>query len=84
MEGPWGGSVLTLRLRADSTMTAENENPRYRRLDGKWTVSANKFLATATPGDGVIVTLVANAPFVHLRGTWSSYGWSGGFDLAKR
>ena len=84
VDGPWGASVLTLRLRADSTMTADNENARYRRLDGTWTVSANRFLATGTPGDGVIVTLVANAPFVHLKGTWSSNGVSGSFDLAKR
>ena len=33
---------------------------------------------------GVVVTLVANAPFVRLRGTWTSNASSGTFDLAKR
>ena len=84
VEGPWGGSVLTLRLRADSTMTADNENPRYRQLDGVWTVSGNCLVVRGTPGDGIVVTLVANAPFVHLKGTWSSSGAGGTFDLAKR
>jgi hypothetical protein len=84
MEGPVGSSVLTLRLHADSTMTVDNSNTLYRRLDGLWTVSGNRFVATGTPGDGVIVTLEANGPFVWLRGTWSSNEYSGSFDLSKR
>ena len=84
MEGPMGASVLTLRLKADSTMTVDNSNTLYRHLDGVWTVSANRFVATGTPGDGVIVTLVANGPFAWLCGTWSSGGYSGSFDLSKR
>ena len=79
-----GASVLTLRLKADSTMTVDNSNANYRHLDGVWAVSGNRFVATGTPGDGVIVTLVANGPFVWLRGTWSSNGSNGSFDLSKR
>ena len=82
--GPYGGSVLTLRLRADSTMSADNENPKYSRFDGVWTVRDGRFFATGCPSDGVVVTLVANAPFVRLRGTWTSKASSGTFDLAKR
>ena len=82
--GPHGGSVLTLRLHADSTMSADNENPKYTRFDGVWTVNDRCFTATGTPSEGVVVTLVANAPFVRLRGTWTSNGSSGTFDLAKR
>jgi hypothetical protein len=82
--GPYGGSVLTLRLRADSTMSAENENLRYSRFDGVWTVHEGRFIATGSPSEGVVVTLVANAPFVRLRGTWTSNWSSGTFDLAKR
>ena len=84
VSGPYGGSVLALRLRADSTMSAENENPRYGRFDGVWTVSDGRFTATGSPSHGVVVTLVANAPFVRLRGTWTSNASSGTFDLAKR
>jgi hypothetical protein len=84
VSGPHGGSVLTLRLRADSTMVADNQNPRYSRLDGVWTVRDGCFTATGSPGNGVVVTLVADAPFVRLRGTWTSNGSSGTFDLAKR
>ena len=84
VQGPYGGSVLTLRLRADSTMSADNENPRYSRFDGVWTVSDGRFTAAGSPSDGVVVTLVANAPFVRLRGTWTSNASSGTFDLAKR
>ena len=82
--GPYGGSVLTLRLRADSTMSADNENPNYGRFDGVWTVRDDRFTATGSPSEGVVVTLVANAPFVRLRGTWTSNRSSGTFDLAKR
>lgn len=84
VRGPYGGSVLTLRLRADSTMSADNENPKYSRFDGVWTVRDGCFTATGSPSDGVVVTLVANAPFVRLRGTWTSNASSGTFDLAKR
>ena len=84
VQGPYGGSVLTLRLRADSTMSADNENPKYSRFDGVWTVRDGCFTATGSPSDGVVVTLVANAPFVRLRGTWTSNMSSGTFDLAKR
>ena len=84
VNGPYGGSVLTLRLRADSTMSADNENPRYSRFDGVWTVHDGCFTATGSPSKGVVVTLVANAPFVRLRGTWTSSASSGTFDLAKR
>ena len=84
VSGPYGGSVLTLRLRADSTMSADNENPNYRRFDGVWTVRNDCFIATGSPSEGVVVTLVANAPFVRLRGTWTSNRSSGTFDLAKR
>ena len=84
VSGPYGGSVLTLRLRADSTMSADNENPKYTRFDGVWTVRAGRFTATGSPSDGVVVTLVAYAPFVRLRGTWTSNASSGTFDLAKR
>ena len=84
VSGPYGGSVLTLRLRADSTMSADNENPKYSRFDGVWTVREERFTATGSPSEGVVVTLVANAPFVRLRGTWTSSGSSGTFDLAKR
>ena len=82
--GPYGGSVLTLRLRADSTMSADNENPKYSRFDGVWTVRDSCFIATGSPSTGVVVTLVAKAPFVRLRGTWASSASSGTFDLAKR
>lgn len=84
VRGPYRGSVLTLRLRADSTMSADNENPKYTRFDGVWTVRDGCFTATGSPSDGVVVTLVANAPFVRLRGTWTSNASSGTFDLAKR
>ena len=84
VSGPYGGSVLTLRLRADSTMSADTENPRYSRFDGVWMVREGRFTATGSPSEGVAVTLVANAPFVRLRGTWTSNGSSGTFDLAKR
>jgi hypothetical protein len=84
MRGPWGRSVLTLRLRTDSTMTVDNENRNYSHLDGVWTISNNRLIATGTPGYDVIVTLVASAPFVHLTGTWTSNDASGNFDLAKR
>lgn len=84
VQGPYGGSVLTLRLRADSTMSADNDSPKYSRFDGVWTVRDGRFTATGSPRDGVVVTLVANAPFVRLRGTWTSNGSSGTFDLAKR
>ena len=82
--GPYGGSVLALRLRADSTMSADNENPKYSRFDGVWTVRDSCLTATGSPSKGVVVTLVANAPFVRLRGTWTSNASSGTFDLAKR
>jgi hypothetical protein len=65
-------------------MTADNENPNYRRLDGAWTVSGNRLVAKGTPGDGIVVMLVATAPFVHLQGTWYSTSARGTFDLAKR
>ena len=84
VQGPYGGSVLTLRLRGDSTLSADNENPRYRRFDGVWTVRDGRFTGTGSPSDGVVVTLVANAPFARLRGTWTSNASSGTFDLAKR
>ena len=84
VRGPYGGSVLTLRVRADSTMSADNENPKYSRFDGVWTVREGRFTASGSPSEGVVVTLVANAPFVRLRGTWTSNGSSGTFDLAKR
>jgi hypothetical protein len=84
MVGPYGESVLWLRLHADSTMTVDNENRNYRHLDGAWTVYANRFVGTGTPGDGVVVTLIANAPFTRLTGTWYSNGESGTFDLSKR
>ena len=84
VSGPYGGSVLTLRLRADSTMSADNENPKYSHFDGVWTVRDECFTATGSPSEGVVVKLVANAPFVRLRGTWASNVSSGTFDLAKR
>jgi hypothetical protein len=84
MVGPYGDSVVWLRLHADSTMTVDNENRNYRHLDGVWTVSANRFVATGTPGDDVVVTLIADAPFTRLTGTWHSHGASGTFDLSKR
>jgi hypothetical protein len=84
VSGPYGGSVLALRLRADSTMSADNENPKYSRFDGVWTVRDGCFTGTGSPSDGVVVTLVANAPFVRLRGTWTSNASTGTFDLAKR
>ena len=84
VQGPYGGSVLTLRLRGDSTLSADNENPRYRRFDGVWTVRDGRFTGAGSPSDGVVVTLVADAPFVRLRGTWTSNASSGTFDLAKR
>jgi hypothetical protein len=84
VQGPYGGSVLTLRLRPDSTMSADNENPKYSRFDGVWAVRDGRFTATGSPSDGVVVTLVANAPFVRLRGTWTSNASRGTFDLAKR
>jgi hypothetical protein len=65
-------------------MPADNENKGYRPLEGFWTVSGDCLVVTGTPGDGIVVTLVANAPFVRLHGTWSSNGASGTFDLAKR
>jgi len=82
--GPFGGSVLTLRLRADSTMSADNENPNYSRFDGRWTVQDDCFTATGSPSEGVVVTLIARAPFVRLKGTWTSNQSTGTFDLAKR
>ena len=84
MRGPWGNSVLTLRLHADSSLTADNEDTRYSRINGVWTVSDRCFTASASTADSVVVTLVAFAPFVHLTGTWTSNGRSGTFDLAKR
>ena len=84
VSGPHGGSVMTLRLHSDSTMSADNENPKYSRFDGVWTVRDDCFTATGSPSEGVVVTLVATAPFVRLRGTWTSNGSSGTFDLAKR
>jgi hypothetical protein len=84
MGGTYGSSVLTLVLRADSTMAADNENANYSHIDGVWTMSDRRFSATASPGYGVVVTLVAFAPFVHLIGTWTSNGASGSFDLSKR
>ena len=84
VSGPHGGSVLTLRVRADSTISADNENPKYSRFDGVWTVRDGCFTARGIPREGVVVTLVASAPFVRLRGTWTSNGSSGTFDLAKR
>jgi len=77
-------TVMTLRLHADSTMSADNENPKYSRFDGMWTVRAGRFTATGSPSEAVVVTLVATAPFVRLRGTWTSNSSSGTFDLAKR
>ena len=82
--GPYGGSVLTLRVRADSTMSADNENPKYTRFDGVWTLRDSCFFASGSPSEGVVVTLVAKPPFVRLKGTWTSNQSSGTFDLAKR
>jgi hypothetical protein len=84
VRGPYGGSVLTLRLRADSTLAADNENPRYSHFDGVWTVRGGRFIAAGTPEEGVEVTLVAVAPFVRLAGKWTSNASTGTFDLAKR
>lgn len=84
MGSSWGSSVMTLHLRADSTMAADNENTGYRHIDGVWTMCDGRFTATASTGDGVVVTLVAVAPFVHLIGTWTSNGSTGSFDLSKR
>jgi hypothetical protein len=85
MRGTYGRTVLTLRLQTDSTIATDTEDPRYSRLEGTWTVSGTQFTATVDDGGGVLVTLIASAPFVHLTGSWNANnGSSGTFDLAKR
>jgi hypothetical protein len=82
--GPYGGTALSVRVRDDSTLSVDAENPKYSRFDGRWTVRDDCFTATGSPSEGVVVTLIARAPFVRLRGTWTSNYMSGTFDLAKR
>jgi hypothetical protein len=82
--GPFGGTVLMVRVRADSTLSVDAENPKYSRFDGVWWVADDCFMAAGSPTEGVVVTLVARAPFVRLKGTWTSNYSSGTFDLAKR
>jgi hypothetical protein len=86
VSGPGGSGLVTLRLQADSTMAADNENPIYTRLTGVWSVAGARFTATGRTPLGTVVTLVA--PFVstvRLTGTWSANnGASGTFEAVKQ
>ena len=86
VSGSGGKGLFTMRLHADSTMAADNENPNYTRLNGVWAVTGARFTATGRTPFGAVVTLVA--PFVstvRLTGTWSAdNGASGTFEAVKQ
>jgi hypothetical protein len=90
-QGPVGGtageSILTLSLRADSTMSVDSDSPAYKHLDGVWTVSGTQLTATGDNGGGLTVTFLASVsrPLQRLSGTWSaSNGTHGTFDTVKQ
>ena len=86
VNGSGGTGVVTMRLHADSTMAADNENPNYTRLDGVWAVTGGRFTATGRTPSGTVVTLLS--PFissVRLTGTWrADNGASGTFEAVKQ
>jgi len=86
LNGSGGKGVVTMRLQADSTISADNENPNYTRVDGVWAVTGGRFAATGRTPAGTVVKLVA--PFVssvRLTGTWSAdNGASGTFEVVKQ
>ena len=85
VDGTPGRSVLTLTMHADSSMTGENENPSYSRIEGVWTVAGGWLAVTARTAGGVVVTLGAPASASRLVGTWrASTGAGGTFDMLRQ
>ena len=86
LSGSGGKGVVRMRLHADSTMAADNENPNYTRLDGVWAVRGARFTATGRTPFGTVVTLAAPiVPAMRLTGTWTAdNGASGTFEAVKQ
>lgn len=86
VSGSGGNSTVVMRLDADSTMAADNENSNYTHIDGVWAVSDGWFTATGRTAAGTTVTLRAPVKSsVRLVGTWSAdNGASGSFAILKQ
>jgi len=82
----YGAARITFVLRADSTFTAESDNPLYCSLiNTRWTVSPQKqFTATGVDCTGTGITLVAGVAPLRLNGTWTATsGRAGTFTVGK-
>ena len=80
----YGFSRMTTVLKADSTMSATGDNPKYCAISGTWSVSGAQYTATARDCDGVVVTFVAQLSPLRLTGTWTATsGRTGNFTMAK-
>jgi hypothetical protein len=85
VDGSYGFSVITTKLNADSTFSAEGELALYCKVTGKWTVAAGTFTSTGRDCDNVTVTWVAPVHNLRLTGTWTaSSARSGTFTVAKQ
>ena len=83
----YGTARITIILRADSTFTAEADNPLYCSLNNtKWSVSPAPAQFTATGRDctGTGITLVAPVAPLRLNGTWTATsGRAGTFTVGR-
>ena len=82
----YGTARITIVLRADSTFTADSDNPLYCSLiNTRWTVSPEKqFTATGRDCTGTGITLVAGVAPLRLNGTWTATsGRAGTFTVGK-
>ena len=82
----YGTARITFVLRADSTFTAESDNPLYCSLiNTRWGVSPQKqFTATGVDCTGTGITLVAGVAPLRLNGTWTATsGRAGTFTVGK-
>ena len=85
IEGRAGAAPLTIRLNADSSMSAAPNNSVECVLYGRWTVSEFEFRGTGRDCTGTSVTLVSPVRGVQLSGTWrASIGTSGTFVVTKQ
>jgi hypothetical protein len=85
VDGSYGFSVMTMFLKADSSLTMEAEKPEYCKVSGTWSVSSVGFTSTGRDCTGTIVSTLAPVNGLRLTGTWSaSSGRSGTFTVAKQ
>lgn len=84
VHGSAGNDVLTMTLRADSTISQHGNTSAYPPIEGRWRVDGDNFVSVSTTA-GTEVTQVARSSKAQISGQWSSTnGASGTFTVTKQ